>query len=281
MARPRKSRQRRQRRSSHTPAILFAVLVATLAGYLLVKASDDGGAVGSSSNGVDTSTASTDPADSTPDDSSASSTNDESTNETESTDASNLGKPIKIFSDALGDLAIDQIIEDWYPVDPPKIPNKTAAIDPKWVTNGRITINLPDGYYWAVPVSTFDENERGINFDIRQVFWGDECVKKFGSGPDSCLNDYQVVQSSGRQLYPAYIGDLLYVSLAVYENGDDWGNAAVVPSTFWSLLASGQPTSVTIPVSDPDPPNVALSGTPFLLTIVDGSIIAAQGVWVP
>ena len=280
MAKRRSSSRRRRRRKSHLPAILFAAVVATIAGYLLVRASDEGttgneptiGITATEAPTADTGGPSSDSEDST-------SADDESS--TALTDPSNLGKPIPIFSDELGDLAIDQVIDDWTPVDRPKVPARTAGVEPSWVKNGRITVNLPDGYYWGVPVSTFDENERGINFDIGQVFWGDACTERFGVGDDTCLNDYQVVDTSGAQLYPSFLGDLLFVSLAVYGDTYTETNLAVVPATYWSLLAAGGPVTVTVPNGEPQPPDVAIADSPFLLTIVDGTIIAAEGIWIP
>lgn len=276
------SRRRRRKKSSHLPAILFAAIVATVAGYLLVQASDEGPPGSAPLIGVETS----DPrASSSADSVAAGDSSDQPASDSEQgaegLDPSNLGKPVKIFSDALGDLDIDQVIEDWTPVDSPPFPTRTAEILPTWVRNGRIETSLPDGYYWGIPINTFDEDERGINFDIRQVFSGDACLERFGSGDDTCLNDYQVVETSGTQLYPSYLADLLFVSFSIIERSDSLSGVAVVPSTFWSLLASGEPVSVTVPMNDPEPPSVAIANSPFLLTIVDGAIIAAQGIWIP
>jgi hypothetical protein len=284
----RRRRKRRSQSRSRLPAILFAALVATVAGYLVVRASDDTTTGNAPIIGTDTSgpAAEPDTNDGDSGEDSPPSDNAGDGNTTSATDPSNLGKPVPIFSDALGDLSIDQVIDDWTPVDRPKLPASTAAIDPKWVKSGRITVNLPDGYYWGVPVNTFDEDERGINFDIAQVFWGDACYAKFGVGDDTCLNDYQVVDTAGTQLYPSYLGDLLFVSFAVYGNTFSESNVAVVPPTFWSLLAAGESNAeetvmVTIPNGEPDPPSVPIANSPFLLTIVDGTIIAAEGIWIP
>ena len=273
----RRRRRRRQRRS-RIPAILFAAVVAVGAGYVLVRASDDGGSQ-PLATGIETTDVA--PSDTASNDSGDQTSDTVADTEPDTTDASNLGEPVKIFSDTLGDLEVDQVIDDWTAVDPPQLPAKTSAITPSWVSKGRITVNLPDGYYWGVPVNTFDEEERGINFDVRQVFWGKECTAQFGSGPDSCLNDYQVLDTADTQLYPSYLGDLLYVSFAVYGSTGPATNMAVSPSTFWSLLAAGEPSSVTIPNGEPEPASVGIAGSPFLLTIVDGAIIAAEGVWVP
>lgn len=276
------SRRRRRRRSSRLPAILFAALVATGAGFLLVRASDDGTTGNTPTISVDSSLPPVTDGGSSPGETGEESTPaTEPTSEVSSTDPSNLGKPVQVFSDTLGDLDIDQVIEDWTSVDRPNVPGKTAEIKSSWVNNGRITANLPDGYYFGIPVSTFDEDVRGINFDVRQVFWGDECTKRFGVGDDICLNDYQVLDTAGTQLYPAFLGDLLFISLAVYGDVYTESNTAVAPSTYWSLLAAGQPVTVTIPTGEPQPPEVAIADSPFLLTVVDGTIIAAEGIWIP
>lgn len=280
----RRSSSRRRRRRSRLPAILFAALVATGAGYLFVRASDDGTTGNAPSIGTDSVVPPVTDAGSSPTGSDGVPTSDDEPDPDEdvsSTDPSNLGKPVQVFSDTLGDLDIDQVIEDWTMVDRPNVPSKTAEIKPSWVSNGRITANLPDGYYYGIPVSTFDEDVRGINFDIRQVFWGEECTKKFGVGDDTCLNDYQVLDTPGPQLYPSFLGDLLFVSLAVYGDVYTESNTAVAPSTYWSLLAAGQPVTVTIPTGEPDPPDVAIADSPFLLTVVGGTVIAAEGIWIP
>lgn len=287
MAKRRRSSRRRKRRPSRLPAILFAAVVATVAGYLVVRASDDGSSNSTPVIGLETTQAPlSDDTSTSNGGGSVADSSDSSGSASPDTDPSNLGKPIPIFSDALGDLSIDQVIDDWTPVDRPKLPASTSLIDPKWVKSGRITVNLPDGYYWGVPVNTFDEDVRGINFDIGQVFWGDACYEKFGVGDDNCLNDYQVVDTSGTQLYPSYLGDLLFVSFAIYGNTYSESNVAVVPPTFWSLLAAGESNAgeavmVTIPNGEPDPPSVPIANSPFLLTIIDGTIIAAEGVWIP
>ena len=256
----RRSSSRRRRRRSRLPAILFAALVATGAGYLFVRASDDGTTGNAPSIGTDSVVPPVTDAGSSPTGSDGVTTSDDEPDPDEdvsSTDPSNLGKPVQVFSDTLGDLDIDQVIEDWTMVDRPNVPSKTAEIKPS------------------------DEDVRGINFDIRQVFWGEECTKKFGVGDDTCLNDYQVLDTPGPQLYPSFLGDLLFVSLAVYGDVYTESNTAVAPSTYWSLLAAGQPVTVTIPTGEPDPPNVAIADSPFLLTVVGGTVIAAEGIWIP
>lgn len=269
------AKRRKKRKASRVPAIFLAGLIAGVGGVLFVRASSDAPDTSSPDTiGVDGSDApSTDTA--APTDTGGST----ETSLVPSTDPSNLGNPVTVFSDTLGDLSIDQVIGDWTPVDPPQLPGATAEVQASWVENGRITTNLPDGFYWGVPRSTFDEDERGINFDIRQAFYGDACIARFGTAVDACNNDYQVTPE-GQQLYPSYLSDLLFVSMAVVEQPGTL-NMAVVPATFWSLINGGRPATIDLPGDDTDRASAMLVGAPFLVTVVDGKIIAAEGIWVP
>lgn len=273
MATKRAPARRRKKKASRIPAIFLAGLIAGAGGVLFVRASDDTPDEPSSDTiAVDGSSA---PSDSSvaPEDGSAT----DSTDSAPATDPSNLGNPVKVFSDTLGDLSIDQIIEDWTSFDPPQLPDVTAEVQPSWVENGRITANLPDGFYWGTPISTFDEDVRGVNFDIRQAFFGSACYQRFGNGVDACNNDYQVTPANGEQLYPGLSEDLIFVSLAVTPER----NTALVPATFWNLLNTGLPNVVDIPNESGESLTAQLAGTPFLLTIVDGKVIAVEGIWVP
>lgn len=275
------AKRRAKKQPSRVPAIFLAGIIAGAGGLLLVRASDDTPeSTDPAVIGIDGSNPPT--SDTAVDSSGApgSDANSDTGSPGPATDPSNLGKPVQIFSDTLGDLDIDQIIEDWTPVDPPQLPAITAEVPAGAVQNGRISGNLPDGFYWGVPINVFDEEERGISFDIRQAFFGDACRQRFGSGDDLCNNDYGVTPQSGQQLYPSFLSDLLFVSMAVLE-GAGTENTAVVPASFWSLMNAGLPTTVAIPSDSNDQKSALLVNSPFLLTIVDGAIIAAEGVWVP
>lgn len=275
------AKRRKKKQASRVPAIFLAGIIAGVGGFLLVQAADD------PSESTDPDTIGIDGSNPPSSDGSPLPTDTTGTDEGSNngppgpaTDPSNLGKPVQIFSDTLGDLDIDQIIIDWTPVDPPQIPSLTAEVKSSLIQNGQIVGNLPDGFYWGVPVNTFDENERGISFDIRQAFFGDACRQRFGTGDDACNNDYGITPQSGQQLYPSFLSDLLFVSMAVLE-GAGTENTAVVPASFWSLMNAGLPTTVAIPSDSNDQKSALLVNTPFLLTIVDGAIIAAEGIWVP
>lgn len=269
------AKRRKKKQASRIPAIFLAGLIAGVGGVLLVRATDDT----SDSPGtvtVDGSEAPTSPDDSAaPSDSAVDGTDGGSP--VPATDSSNLGNPVKVFSDTLGDLSIDQVIEDWTPTDPPQMPAVTAEVRTTWVVNSRIDVSLPDGFYWGVPVSVFDEDQRGINFDIRQAFVGDACRQRFGDDADACLNDIGVTPSVGQQLYPSFLEELLFVSMAITPDR----STAVVPATFWNLMNGGLPALVDVPNDRGDQEQAFLVGSPFLLTIVDGVVIAVEGIWVP
>lgn len=272
------AKRRKKKQASRVPAIFLAGIIAGVGGLLLVRAADDSA---NTSDPAEIDVVGTNPPN-------AENTNEQAPNDDggegsdggspgPATDPSNLGKPVQIFSDTLGDLDIDQIIDDWTPVDPPQLPDATAEVKSAWVANSSITQDLPDGFYWGVPINVFDENERGIIFDIRQAFFGAACVLEFGTADDSCNNDYGVAPQSGEQTYPSFLSDLLFVSMAITPDR----NTAVTPATFWSLMNGGLPPLVTVPTESGEQESAFLVNSPFLLTIVDGTIIAAEGIWVP
>jgi len=158
--------------------------------------------------------------------------------------------PVTVHSDTLGDLEFDAVIDDYTPTDPPDTGSTTSTVDPALVTGDRIDANLPDGVYWARPVGTFDEDVRGINLDVLD-------------SPDF---------TGSPRLYPAFVNDILFVSLH-WSDGPTGQNASVSPATFWSLVDSG--------VESVDLPDAGGSATVrglFLLTIIDGLVVAVEGV---
>lgn len=172
----------------------------------------------------------------------------------DSTDAPTTGSgtvspPVSIHDDTVGDDTFDRVLEDWTVVDPPSVPERSAEVRAEWVTNSRIQQNLPDGTYWGFLHSVIDEEERGLNFDVVQY-------------------DGTFIRSSdGDQLYPAFVEDLLYASVVTGDGEPgDGRNAYVSPSTLWSV-ANG----------DSAPAGIDVRGW-YLLTIVDGKVVAAEGV---
>jgi len=170
---------------------------------------------------------------------------------TESTNGT-VAPPVTIENDPFGDGTFDQLLDDWTPVDAPIVPERSAEVRAEWVTKSRIQRNLPDGTYWGFLHSVFDEEERGINFDVVQY-------------------DGEFIRSSdGDQLYPAFLEDLLYASVVTGDaEPGEARNAYVAPTTLWAI-ANGESA----------PADIEVRGW-YLLTIVDGKVVGAEGVVTP
>ncbi len=168
------------------------------------------------------------------------------------TDPSNLGNPVTVHSDTLGDLDVDQVIDDWTGVDPPQIPEEISTAGSAALEGDYIADDLADGIYIGFLLGALDENEEGFVFDIHDSF---EIVKP---------------ENEGLHLYPAYLDSVLFVSLST--SGE--ANSAISVSKYFELAKSN--------TSDLQIPNTDLlaivKGTPMLLTIVGGAIIAIEGI---
>ncbi len=168
------------------------------------------------------------------------------------TDPSNLGNPVTVHSDTLGDLDVDQVIDDWTGVEPPQLPDTISQVDATTVENSYINGNLPDGFYVGYLVSVNDETEQGFTFDIRSS------------------TDETIPVTSGQQLYPAYVSSLIYVSLRTTSDA----NTAISAAKYFELAQSNIAEFV-IPKTDL---SALVTGTYMLLTVIDGTVIAAEGI---
>lgn len=169
----------------------------------------------------------------------------------------------------------DAVLDDFTAVDPPEVPGVTAVLKSSWLKNGYFTASLPDGYYWAYVDSSSDEPERTVTFDLRQTYWGaDSCRAKFGDGPEACLDDYGV-DDSVTGLLTASVADMIFVSLPTLASNES-GSRSITPANWWPLVNSNQTT-----VNIPDEEVEAVVSGPYLLTIIDGKVVAAEGIRVP
>lgn len=168
------------------------------------------------------------------------------------TDPSNLGNPVTVHSDTLGDLDVDQVIDDWTGVDPPQIPEEISTVGAAALEGDYIAGDLADGIYIGYLLGALDENEEGFVFDIRDSF---ESIKP---------------ENEGLKLYPAYLDSVLFVSLST--SGE--ANSAISVSKFFELAKSST-ADLHIPNTDL---SAIVKGTPMLLTIVGGAVIAIEGV---
>ena len=167
-------------------------------------------------------------------------------------DPSNLGNPVTVHSDTLGDLDVDQVIDDWTGVEPPQIPAEISVVGSAAVEGDYIADDLTDGIYIGFLLGALDENEEGFVFDIHDSF---EIVKP---------------ENEGLRLYPAYLDSVLFVSLST--SGE--ANSAISVSKYFELAKSNT-ADLQIPNTDL---LAIVKGTPMLLTIVGGAIIAIEGV---
>ena len=168
------------------------------------------------------------------------------------TDPSNLGNPVVVHSDTLGDLDVDQVIDDWTGVEPPQIPEDVATVGSAALKGEYIADDLADGIYIGYLLGALDENEEGFVFDIRDSF---EVVKP---------------ENEGLKLYPAYLDSVLFVSLST--SGE--ANSAISVAKYFELAKSNT-SELQIPNTDL---SAIVTGSPVLLTIVGGAIIAIEGV---
>jgi len=171
------------------------------------------------------------------------------------TDPSNLGKPVIVHSDTLGDLDVDQVIDDWTGVEPPPIPADISVVGSAALEGDYIADDLADGIYIGYLLGALDENEEGFVFDIRDSF---EIVKP---------------ENEGLKLYPAYLDSVLFVSLST--SGE--ANSAISVAKYFEL-AKSDAKELQIPNADL---SAIVKGSPMLLTIIGGEIIAIEGVDAP
>ena len=238
-----KKRKKKKQSSSKAPIIFLCLLVAAAGTFVFLQVTES-----TSDNGSTNSSAPT----TSPTNTEAPSQSVPVTTATPATDPSNLGKPVIIESD-LGDLEIDQLIDEWAQVDPPMVPENIAQVDPSLVEGDYITGDLPDGFYVGYFVSANDENDQGFTFDIRNSV------------------DDPIPMPDSRQFYPALVDSLLFVSLPIVESEK---NTAISAAKFFELANSGR-VLINIPKTDLI---AQITDTYMLLTIVDGAVIAIEGI---
>ncbi len=241
-SRAKKSKKKKQS-SSKAPIIFLCLLVAAAGAFVFLQVTES-----TSGNGSTDSLAPT----TSPTNSEAPSQSVPVTTATPATDPSNLGKPVIIESD-LGDLEIDQLIDEWAQVDPPMVPENIAQVDPSLVEGDYISGDLPDGFYVGYFVSAIDENDQGFTFDIRNSV------------------DDPIPMPDSRQFYPALVDSLLFVSLPIVESEK---NTAISAENFFEL-ANAARVLVDIPKTNLI---AQITDTYMLLTVVDGAVIAIEGI---
>ena len=155
--------------------------------------------------------------------------------------------PVTISDEQIGDFADESQLPDFTPVDPPDVPASFGPLPATAVSAGRIDGDLSDGFYVGFVQGAFDD-------DGEYIAW------RIGS-PDG-------------PTYPAFVSTMIFTSVRVDARRTDHpGSASLQPERFWQLLADGGSTQA-IPESD----DVVILDGPYLLTVVEGSVIAAEGI---
>ena len=248
-AKAKKRRKKKAQKSHHKargPAI-FLIFVFVAAGVLLIAQAQKSPTTNTTSISIDTTTVAPGL-----DLGTAPINTDAIATVPSATDPSNLGNPVTVHSDTLGDLDVDQVIDDWTGVDPPQIPEEISTVGSAALEGEYIAGDLADGIYIGFLLGALDENEEGFVFDIHDSF---EIVKS---------------ENEGLHLYPAYLDSVLFVSLST--SGE--ANSAISVSKYFELAKSNT-SDIQIPNTDL---LAIVKGTPMLLTIVGGAIIAIEGI---
>ena len=105
--------------------------------------------------------------------------------------------------------------------------------------------------YVGYLMNALDENEQGFIFDIRD-------------SPDDVTPE-----NEGLRLYPAFLESVLFVSLSTSGQA----NSAISVAKYFELAQSNT-AELQIPNTDL---SAIVTGSPMLLTIVSGAIIAIEG----
>jgi hypothetical protein len=145
-------------------------------------------------------------------------------------------------------------------VSPPGLP--TGHTDP-FVSSG----TLSNGVYW---VDYLGGETMTPSIEVRQAFFGDECVTQAAAAGDECLNDIFVLADPSREIdnLPFSNGVLLTVS-----DSNTQKSYFITPDELRSVRASSP--------SDPAPAGFSFASFPFKMTVQGGQIVKFEQVWVP
>lgn len=264
-----KKKRRKSRRSSRFPTYVLILVAGAVAGAVAVSALRDTDRDSPTTPSADTAVAAPSGSSAPPD--------------TMALTIESVAPPVTVGDDPLGDVIDGAVIDDFTPVEPPTVPDRSSPLSASWITKGVITARLPDGQYWGYLAGSSDEPERVVSFEVSQVFWGQQsCRARFGDAELACTNDYGVDSSVSGRL-DVVVANLIFVSLATLDDQpvDSLVNRSISPSAWWSLVNSGQ-MFTPVPSDEPDrPQSEAVIDMPYLLTVIDGQVVGAEVVRVP
>ncbi|MDP2289910.1 MAG: hypothetical protein Q8M22_01890 [Actinomycetota bacterium] len=147
----------------------------------------------------------------------------------------------------------------------PAVPDRTAPIDPA------ATTLVGDGAYWAelvdVDVDVDAAGEPAFMFDVSQALFAQACLDELGA--DGCPNDFGVV-AEPHLLVTAPAGAVAGVTVAA----ENQRNFAITADELVRLVSGEEPSAAA-------PEGFAYVAFPYLLTVRDGTVVAASQIWVP
>ena len=149
----------------------------------------------------------------------------------------------------------------------PAVPDRTTAIrETSIAVDGSLTASMADGDYWA-EASAVGSGRPFIMFDLSQAVFGQTCIDILGE--QECDDEYGVIREPHGTLSVLW-AELQSVTV-VAESGQ---NYAVPGAELASLIGGNAPSADA-------PADYRYVGYPFLVTVRNGTIIAAHQIWLP
>lgn len=149
----------------------------------------------------------------------------------------------------------------------PAVPDRTTEIREQSIAaDGSLAPSMTDGDYWA-EATAVGSGRPFIMFDLSQALFGQTCIDELGE--QACENDYGVISEPHGTL--TVLWDELPSVTVVAESRQNYA----VPGAELASLIGGNAPSADAPADYQYVPY------PFLITVRNGTIIAAHQIWVP
>jgi LysM repeat protein len=129
---------------------------------------------------------------------------------------------------------------------------------------------MPDGVYWSWTPSVSGDGST-IMFEVVQQFNGDECLEHFGTAPGTCSGDIEFESATATATMRVGSG----TASVLFVNGIDVPEAFRVSTEELARLLAGQP-----PADDAPDEFIADLVDAFVVTVRNGSVVAADQIWI-
>lgn len=145
-------------------------------------------------------------------------------------------------------------------VSPPGLPS--GHTDP-FVSSG----TLSNGVYW---VDYLGGETMTPSIEVRQAFFGNECVTQAAAAGDECLNDIFVLADPSREIDNLPFSNDVNLTVSDPNTQKSYW---ITPDELRSVRASSP--------SDPAPAGFSFASFPWKMTVQGGQIVKFEQVWVP